>query len=254
MINMDRIMQQKEQAGLRIVALVCARGGSKGVPRKNIRPLAGKPLIVHTIEAAKACPFFDAIVISTDDEEIAAIAREAGAIVPMLRPAELASDTAGKFDVFVHAIGMIDSHFGAKTDILVDLDVTTPFRDANDIRACVQVMLDHPETDSAVTATISHNNPYFNMFEADEQGYIHVSKKLETPIVRRQDAPMVYQLNAAVLAMRRSALLEKKKIYTDKSRVCVIDDDHAVMIDSQTDFAFAEFLAARGNHNSTEEE
>src|SRR5215211_8136426 len=110
------------QRRLRIVGAICARGGSKGVPRKNVRLLAGKPLIAHTIECARACPFFDRIVTSTDDDEIADIARQHGADVPFLRPSHLAQDDSPKWWVFRHLVQYLEQVGGERVDVLVDLD------------------------------------------------------------------------------------------------------------------------------------
>jgi CMP-N-acetylneuraminic acid synthetase len=145
----------------RTIATICARGGSKGLPGKNIRDFAGKPLIVHSIEQAQACPEIDAVYVSTDDEAIAAVVRAAGATVPYLRPAELASDSAPKLPVIEHLVRFLERQ-GQAVVRVVDLQPTSPLRDAADISAALRA---HPEADLVVSVKDAADNPYFNLVE-----------------------------------------------------------------------------------------
>ncbi|MEY2816584.1 MAG: hypothetical protein RL275_47 [Chloroflexota bacterium] len=229
-----------------IVGSICARGGSKGVVRKNIRPLNGKPLIYYTIECARLCPELDRTVISTDDEEFAQIARQYGADVPFMRPAHLAQDTSSKWDVFRNLVETLEAKDYRRVDILVDLDTGVPLREPQDVSMCINLMLES-DADVVVTAYVPDRNPYFNMVEVDEEGYAKVSKPLYTPITRRQDAPHVYGLSPAVYAIRRDALWKYEHWAHSKMKICLIPHERAVDIDTELDFRFVEFLMTNKN-------
>jgi N-acylneuraminate cytidylyltransferase/CMP-N,N'-diacetyllegionaminic acid synthase len=224
-----------------IVGAICARGGSKGVPRKNLRLLCGKPLIVHTIECARLCPDLERVVISTDDEEIAAVARQNGADVPFLRPAALAQDDSSKWDVFRHLVESLEKLDGRRVDVLVDLDTGVPLRQPADITACIRLLLDG-SADVVVTAYEPERNPYFNMVEVGADGFVRVSKPSPKPITRRQAAPAVYGLSPAVYAMRREALWQYEHWAQSRLQVHVLPRERAIDIDSEVDFRLVETL------------
>lgn len=224
-----------------IVGSICARGGSKGVPRKNLRSLYGKPLIVHTIECARLCPDLDRVVISTDDDEIAAVARQNGADVPFMRPAHLAQDDSSKWDVFRHLVETLEALNGQRVDVLVDLDTGVPLRQPEDISLCIRMLLES-DADVVVTAYVPDRNPYFNMVEIDKGGYAVVSKPLDAPITRRQAAPEVYGLSPAVYAIRRDALWNFEHWALSKMKISLLPRERAVDIDTEVDFRFVEFL------------
>ena len=184
----------------RSIATICARGGSKGLPGKNTRDFAGKPLIVHSIAQALACPAIDAVYVSTDDAEIAAVARAAGATVPYLRPAELAGDTAPKLPVVEHLVRHLERQRQAISRV-VDLQPTSPLRGSDDISVAMQ---SHMEADLVVSVKEATDNPYFNMVERGEDGWVHLSKGQGN--TRRQDAPAVYVLNGSIYVWQRAAL------------------------------------------------
>lgn len=224
-----------------IVGSICARGGSKGVARKNIRPLNGKPLIYYSIECARLCPELDRTIVSTDDKEFAQIARQYGAEVPFLRPAQLAQDTSSKWDVFRHLVETLETADQRRVDILVDLDTGVPLRQPQDVSICIETMLES-DADVVITAYIPERNPYFNMVEVDTDGYAKVSKPLQAPITRRQDAPQVYGLSPAAYAIRRDALWQYEHWSHSKMKICLIPQERAVDIDTELDFRFVEFL------------
>jgi CMP-N,N'-diacetyllegionaminic acid synthase len=184
----------------RTIATICARGGSKGLPGKNIRDFAGKPLIVHSITQALACPEIDAVYVSTDDAAIATVARAAGATVPYLRPAELASDAAPKLPVIEHLVRWLEEQ-GQSVSRVVDLQPTSPLRDAADIAAALRTQ---PDADLVVSVKDAGDNPYFNLVEQGDDGWMHLSKGQGN--TRRQDAPAVYALNGSIYVWRRAAL------------------------------------------------
>ncbi len=226
---------------LNIVGAVCARGGSKGVPRKNLRPLAGKPLMVHTIECAQACPRLARLVCSTDDEEMAAVARAHGAEVPFLRPAGLAQDRSSKWDVFQHLVLELEARDRRRVDVLVDLDTGVPLRQPGDITACVDQLLGGP-ADVVTTAYEAERNPYFNMVELAPDGLARICKPVNPPLVCRQAAPRVYSLTPAVFAIRRDALWSFGHWSQARLQIHVMPRDRAVDIDTEDDFAIVEYL------------
>jgi CMP-N,N'-diacetyllegionaminic acid synthase len=227
-----------------IVGAICARGGSKGVPRKNLRPLAGRPLIAHTIECAQACPILRRIVVSTDDEEIADTARRYGAEVPFIRPPHLAKDDSPKWPVFQHLVETLERMNGERVDVLVDLDTGVPLRQPADVAACVSQLLTSG-VDVVATAYEADRNPYFNMVELDQEGLARIVKPPARPLTRRQDAPMVYSLSPAVYAIVRAALWQYEHWSQAKLQIHVLPRERAIDIDSETDFRLTEYLMQR---------
>lgn len=221
------------------IATICARGGSVGVPGKNIRPLLGKPLIVHTIEHAKAVPQFYGIYVSTDYQEIADVAVKAGAIVPFLRPEELATNQAPKIPVIEHLVQHIERDCGHPVDTVVDLDPTSPLRDVRDIIACME-MLDE-NTDVVITGYEAEKNPYFNMVELGADGYVGRVKTIEDgSIDSRQQAPKVYSMNASIYVWRRSCL--SKGLWGNRIKLYEMPRERSVDIDEPIDFQLVEIL------------
>jgi N-acylneuraminate cytidylyltransferase/CMP-N,N'-diacetyllegionaminic acid synthase len=225
-----------------ILATICCRGGSKGVPGKNIRLLKNKPLIAYTIEAASRSLHINSLIISTDDESIASIAKQYGAAVPFMRPADLATDTASKWPVFIHAVETYEKVSGETVDYLVDLDVTVPLKTAEDIDGAIELALSDLTADVVITGYEPERNPYFNMMEVDEHGYAEIVKKGQRPIVRRQDAPKVYSLTPAAYVVKKSALYEYEHWSKARCKIYEIPRERAVDIDTEIDFKIVEFL------------
>lgn len=222
---------------MRTIATICARGGSKGVPGKNIRPLLDKPLIVYTIEQALACPGIDAVYVSTDDEKIAEVSRAAGAEVPFRRPAELATSTAPKIPVIQHLVSWVE-RTGVKADRIVDLDPTSPLRDLGDIQACLD-MLDR-ETDVVITGYEAEKNPYFNMVEMRSDGTVGLVKTPTRPVVARQEAPQVYAMNASIYVWHRDTLA--MGLWSGRTRLYVMPRERSIDVDTPLDFMLVELL------------
>ena len=225
-----------------ILATICCRGGSKGVPGKNIKLLKGKPLIAHTIEAAKGSSLIDELIISTDDDKIAAVAKQCGSNVPFMRPNDLATDTASKWPVFIHAVEAYERLTGKTVEYLVDLDVTVPLKTAQDIDGAIRLAMNNTDTDVVITGYEPERNPYFNMMEVKENGFAEIVKMGEKPIVRRQDAPQVYSLTPAAYVVRKSALYEFEHWSKAKCRIHPIPRERAIDIDTDIDFKIVEFL------------
>lgn len=231
----------------RTIATICARGGSKGLPGKNSRPFAGRPLIAHTIEQALACPGVDGVYVSTDDEGIADAARRAGATVPYLRPAELATDQAGKLPVIEHLVAHLEAQ-GERIARIVDLQPTSPLRESADIAAALR---ERPEADLVFSVSEAADNPYFNLVEPGTDGWMHLSKGEGT--ARRQDVPPVYALNGSIYVWQRAALARAAVhgMWSVKAAVYVMPRWKSVDIDTLEDFEYAQWLHERragGSH------
>ena len=230
-----------KQQGLTIFGAICARGGSKGVPRKNLRSLLGKPLIAHAIECAKECPSIQRVFVSTDDREIADVARQYGAEVPFIRPGHLAQDDTSKWEVFRHLVQSLEKIEGTVVDILVDLDAGTPLRRPEDVSTCVELLV-ADSVDLVVTAYAAERNPYFNMVEFKGEGLVEIVKRSGKPIVCRQEAPQVFSLSPAVYAIRRDSLWRYEHWSLAKLKIHVIPRQRAIDIDSELDLGFVEYL------------
>lgn len=230
---------------MNILGTICARGGSKGVPNKNIRNLAGKPLIYYTISVLKKWGQSSKIITSTDSPEIARIANEFGAETPFLRPKELATDTAPKIPVIQHALKFCEEHYKTKYDIIVDLDPTAPIRTVKDLNKALEKFI-QTKAQVLYSVTVAKKNPYFNMVELDENGNAHLSKSLESEIFRRQDAPVVYEINGSIYIYDRDFLMNAKSLHCEREKVYVMDEIASVDIDREIDFKFIEFLVESG--------
>lgn len=224
-----------------ILCTICARGGSKGVKGKNFKIINGKPLIAYTIETAIQSGLFEHIVLSSDSKEIQKIAVEYGAEVFFTRPAELASDTVAKIPVIRHAYLESEKYYQQKYDILVDLDVTSPLRTIEDIKACVDILI-QKKCENVITAMPSRRSPYFNLIERNSLGIWDVAKKLKNPILRRQDAPVCYDMNASIYVWTRDSILNNNNVFNKSTEVYVMPEERSIDIDSEFDFEIVEFL------------
>lgn len=229
---------------MKILVTICARGGSKGVKNKNIRMVAGKPLIQHTIDLAKQWKNAGKIVCSTDSGDILKIAKDCGIDVPFIRPPELSDDGAGKVDVIRHALKQCELLYDMNFDLVVDLDVTNPLRTVSDLDNCFEIFLaKHPDVLFSVVE--AHRNPYFNMVEIDESGSVKLCKSYSEQFSRRQDAPKVYDLNASIYFYDRNFLIDPANtsiFSTKKIEVYVMDGYSGVDIDTELDLNYVDFL------------
>jgi CMP-N,N'-diacetyllegionaminic acid synthase len=230
----------------KILCTICARGGSKGVKNKNIKEINGKPLIVYTIEQAKESNLFNHIVLSTDSDDIAAIAQKYGAEVFFKRSLKMASDTAGKLDVIKDAFLRSEDYYKREFDYLVDLDATAPLRTVEDITKSFEQFLAN-DNDNLITAMPSRRSPYFNLVEVDKNAKVSLSKTLDTSIVRRQDAPKSYDMNASIYIFKRDTLLNENTLFLDKTGLYVMPEERSIDIDTPLDYEFVEFLMRKNN-------
>lgn len=219
---------------------ICARGGSKGVPGKNIRPLLGKPLIAWTIEQALQSGLFEHVAVSSDDEAILEAARHAGATILVRRPDELASDSAAKAPAILHALLSAEEQTATKYDILVDLDATSPLRLAEDIKGSVD-LLETSGCTNVITGSEARRSPYFNLVERAPDGTVHLSKP-KGKIVRRQDAPSAYDMNASIYVWRREPFVANPGVFYDDTQLYEMPDDRSQDIDSALDFKIVELI------------
>lgn len=219
--------------------LITARSGSKGVPHKNIKPFNGKPLIYYAIDQARYFARDEDICVSTDGTDIIHIVEKYGLHVPFIRPAELASDTAGSYDVIMHALQYYESQ-RKKYDCIVLLQPTSPFRRIEDIEGTLKMFNDSLEM--AVSVKQASANPYYDIYEPDENNYLRISKG-DGRIIRRQDAPKCYEYNGAVYVMNASALRVHNMAEFKKVAFYEMDELHSLDLDNMLDWKYAELLA-----------
>jgi N-acylneuraminate cytidylyltransferase len=225
-----------------VVAFVFARGGSKGLPGKNLRPLGGKPLVAWAIETARASPLIDRVVLSTDDPEIAAVGRAYGAEAPFLRPPELATDEAPEWLAWRHAIGAIEAAPGGRPiDLFVSLSPTSPLRAVGDVDACIGLALEG-DCDVAITVTPAHRNPWFNMVARDPDGNCRLVNRGGAAFHQRQAAPEVFDMTTVAYAVRPTFVMAADGIFAGRVKAVVVPPERAVDIDTELDLRFAEFL------------
>jgi CMP-N-acetylneuraminic acid synthetase len=228
---------------MKILGTICARGGSKEVKNKNIRDLLGKPLIAYTIEYFKKWDKPNRLVCSTDSKEIAEIAQKYGVEIPCMRPPELSSDTAPKIPVLQHIVKICENQDNCRYDIIVDLDPTAPLRKRKFLMEAYKIFIDS-DADSLFSVIEAHKNPYFNMVELDKQGYAKLSKA--GFFVRRQDAPLVYELNASIYIYKRDFLLNTDTVFSKRSIIYEMPAITSVDVDREIDFLYIEFLLKNG--------
>lgn len=222
-----------------ILCVITARGGSKGLPGKNIKPLGGKPLIVYSIEAAKKSEFLTHTIISTDDIEIAEVARKAGGDVPFMRPSGLATDTAGHLEVIQHATKFMEEKLDITFDFVVIFQPTSPFRTKEDIDGTIGKLIESG-ADSAVSLVEINSEYHPIKIKKIEDGRVLPYCMEEPEGSRRQDLPKAYRRSGAVYAMRRDLLMDEKKLYGDFIVGHIVSRERFVDIDTLEDWQRAE--------------
>ena len=218
--------------------IIPARGGSKGVPRKNIRDLAGKPLLVWTIEEAKKSKFADRIVLSSEDAEIIHVTKKHGCEVPFVRPDELAQDNTPGIDPVLHAIEQCPGY-----EYVVLLQPTSPLRTVEDIDGCIQFFLDN-QAASCITLKEAEESPFW-MYTKNNVGQLKNLIKQDSIITRRQDLPKVYALNGAVYVATVEFVRQNKSFLTEETIGYVMPEERSIDIDVEIDFKVCEFIKDR---------
>lgn len=226
--------------------IIPARGGSKGIPRKNIRLLAGRPLIHYSIEVARQLADDRHIIMSTDDEEIAETARETGLPVPYMRPPHLATDTAGSREVVLDAMDAAD-RMGIEYERVVLLQPTSPLRTADDVRRCLELYRN--DIDMVVTVTEASCNPYYNCFETDAAtGFLHISKG-DGRYTRRQDVPQAWEYNGAVYVINPRSIREMPLGAFPRRIPSEMPRSHSIDLDTMLDWEIAETIMRHNSNN-----
>lgn len=226
--------------------IIPARGGSKGIPRKNIKPLAGKPLIHYSIEVARQLTDDRHIIVSTDDDEIAATACMTGLPIPYMRPAHLATDTAGSREVILDAMDAAD-RMGIEYERVVLLQPTSPLRTVEDVEHCLNLY--HSGIDMVVSVTEASCNPYYNCFETDPKtGFLHISKG-DGNYTRRQDIPQAWEYNGAVYVINPQSIREIPLGTFPKRIPCEMPRSRSIDLDTMLDWEIAETVIRHNKPN-----
>ncbi len=225
---------------MKVLCTICARKGSKGVPNKNVKEILGKPLIAFSIEQALESSLFDKIVVSTNSDEITKIAKKYGAECWFSRPPELCKDDSAKIPAIQHALRESEKKFNCKFDQIIDLDVTSPLRNVEDIKKAYKIFL-KDGLDNLITGTKSRRNPYFNMIEI-KNGKVELSMKLKNTPVSRQLSPQVYDMNASIYIWSRDFLLKSNSLFFGKLGFYEMPEDRSIDIDSQLDWEIVKML------------
>ncbi len=227
-----------------VIAFIFARGGSKGLPGKNIRFLAGKPLIAWSIEQARAVKRIERVIVSTDSEEIAAVARDFGAEVPFIRPAELARDDSPEWLAWRHALAFLQESKGTLPETMLSIPATAPLRLPIDLENCLDEFA-KGDADMVITVSNAHRNPWFNMVKKKPDGKVSLVITPTSGITRRQDAPEVFDIATVAYAARPQFVMEQMGIFTGRVRAVNVPVERALDIDTLLDFEMAEFLISR---------
>lgn len=230
------------ETSVRTVCFIFARGGSKGLPGKNIKSLAGKPLIGYSIGIARACARIETVIVSTDDLAIAEAARREGAEVPFMRPAELATDSAPEWMAWKHATDWFESERGP-FDIFLSLPPTSPFRSLQDVELCINALVSDPSADAVITVREAERSPYFNMVSLDPQGYARLVIPPNGGITRRQDAPLVFDITTVAYATRPEFVRRANGLFEGFVRSVQVPAERALDIDTPYDFELAKAIA-----------
>jgi len=232
---------------MKVLAIIPARGGSKGIKRKNLVDFLGKPLVAHSIEHALACRSITRTIVSTDDIEIACVSRSFGAEVPFMRPSELAEDHVLDWPVFVHALEFLANNEKYYPDIIVHLRPTTPYRKPEWIEEAVNLLIQQPEADSMRSVSAPEKHPY-RMFIINSDGYLDPIMKHEHPepyLLRRQELPKVYYYNCVIDVTRPATILEKGSMTGNRILPYIMNPDEVLDIDSPRDLIIAQLLVGQ---------
>lgn len=226
---------------MKAIAFIFARGGSKGLPGKNIRPLGGKPLIAWSIEHALAVNRIERVIVSTDSEEIAAVALEYGAKVPFIRPAELARDDSPEWQAWQHALSYLQDSEGVLPSMMISVPATAPLRLPLDIENCLDEY-EKGDADMVITVTDAHRSPYFNMVKGQPDGTVGLVIPPQLAIARRQDVPTVYDVTTVAYVAKPEFVMSHNSAFEGRVRAVHVPTERAIDIDTLLDFQIAECL------------
>ena len=231
---------------LKIVVIICARGGSKGLPGKNIKQLSGKPMIAYAIDEANKSKYINKVILSTDSEEIAHVCKVYGGIeIPFMRPAELASDTSMIMDNYSYTFKRLKQEFNYIPDVIVVLQPTSPLRTVEDIDGAIEIYLEK-NADSVISVMKTAVTPT-RIREISPEGVLRQHGADKVILKNRQGYDTLYIHNGAVFVFKPSLLLEEKSYYSKKTFPYIMSEERSVDVDNQLDFDFAEFLLSKRN-------
>jgi len=227
------------------VCIIFARGGSKGLPGKNVKTLAGKPLIGWSIEKALKVKRIKRVIVSTDSDEIASIAQKFGGEVPFKRPIELSEDSTPEWQAWMHALNYLKNVEGSLPDVMVSLPTTSPLRAVSDIEDCLDEY-EKGEADIVVTITDSHRNPYFNMVKKGPDGTFSLVNETAQTLGNRQSTPEVFDMTTVCYVVNSNFVLSNSGIFKGRVKAVMIPPERAIDIDTEFDFQVAEALVKSG--------
>jgi len=225
---------------MRRLGVICARRGSKGVPGKNLRLLGGVPMIVHTIRQAQSCGKLDAVAVSSDSQEILDVAAAHGVTHTVLRPLEMATDEASKVPAIRHCTLEVERSSG-RFEYIADLDCTVPFRLPIDIVNAFE-QIETAGVSTLISGTPARKLPYFNVVELTAEGFVRISKPTEPPLVRRQDSPPCFDMNASIHIWRRDRLMSSDARFQDDTILFEMPFERSIDIDTEIEFEINELL------------
>ena len=224
-----------------VVGMIFARGGSKGIPNKNLQLVAGKSLITRAIETAQSVSALDRLIISTDSQEIADVALGAGAEVPFLRPTHLSGDLSAEWLAWQHALEFLKDTGGEFPDTMVSIPTTSPLRVAADIESCINLYRDGG-WDAVVTVTPAQRSPYFNMVRLAPDGQASIALDSPAGFVRRQDSPQLYDMCTVAYVVRTEFILQNDSLWAGRVGAVEIPQERALDIDTPFDLRLAELI------------
>jgi N-acylneuraminate cytidylyltransferase len=225
-------------------AFIFARGGSKGIPGKNIRAFQGRPLIEWSIKHAKAIERINRVIVSTDSIEIAEIARNAGAEVPFMRPAYLATDASSELDAWKHALNYLADHEDSPPPVMISVPTTSPLRSISDIERCIDEF-ELGQSDIVLGITEPAHNPFFNMVVKTENEHLELVNSGYGTFFGRQNSPKVYAITTVCYVAKTSYIMSSNSILEGQVSGVLIPSERSIDIDTQLDFEIAEFLASK---------
>ena len=235
---------------MKAIAFIFARGGSRGLPGKNIRPLAGKPLIAWSIEQARAVQRIERVIVSTDCQQIADVALQYGAEVPFMRPKKFALDDSPEWLAWQHALNYLKENEGLLPKVMVSVPTTAPLRSVTDLNNCLDEYEKKGGVDVVVTVTEASRSPYFNMVKRNSDGTVSLVIPSPTTLTRRQDAPSVYDMATVAYVLRPEFVMTHQSIFDGRVRAVHVPLERAIDIDTLMDFTIAEFyLSQQGIEN-----
>lgn len=229
---------------MKTVAFIFARSGSKGLPNKNIKLLADKPLIAYSIEQALATKRIERVIVSTDSKEIAKVALDFGAEVPFLRPNKLATDDSPEWLSWRHGLEYLRTSTGSLPQVMISLPPTAPLRNNQDIENCLNEF-EKNDSDVVITVTDAHRNPYFNMVKTNMDGSVDLVNNMKTRVSRRQEAPTLYDVTTLCYVAKPEFVLNHNSIFEGRVKSVHIPIERSIDIDSLLDFQIAEFLKSK---------